>query len=116
MYEAGLALIVRTKEIVEDILKWYTLCALEPNCMAPEKNNRTPNGILKCQFSNDRFGKYAGCHRYDQSVINILLTNANKNYHGYVSEISDFFKIEREPEDEVLDSELNCTFLDHTLL
>ena len=39
--------------------------------------------------------------RYDQSVLNILLFNEyNQNFHFYVSEINEFYKIKREVEKE----------------
>ncbi|PAV62649.1 hypothetical protein WR25_10435 [Diploscapter pachys] len=89
MYEAGLAFVAKTEDAV-DILKWYVLCALDENCMAPNGSQGY------CYFGNDSYGRYGDCHRYDQSVINVLLANANyfdRTY--YASEIVDFFKIKR---------------------
>ncbi|CAJ0605399.1 unnamed protein product [Cylicocyclus nassatus] len=56
--DANFAFVVRTADALE-LLKWYVLCALEEDCMAPYKAK------LICKFQkNDRYNSYAGCHRY----------------------------------------------------
>jgi hypothetical protein len=65
-----------TPSLIGDVIKWWVLCALEKDCMAP------PGHSLYCNFRDnggDRFAKYAHCHRYDQSALNILVAIAN-NY------------------------------------
>lgn len=79
--DANFAYIVRTQDAI-NTLKWLVLCALEENCMAP------PGAKLKCEFQTDRFLYYAKCHRYDQSVLNILLANRFGYYaKNYVSKM-----------------------------
>ncbi|CAB04238.1 Nucleotide-diphospho-sugar transferase domain-containing protein [Caenorhabditis elegans] len=91
MYDAGFVYAVATRQTMLDIVKWYFLCALQEDCMAPK------DAVLRCTFENgDRFSSYAGCHRYDQSIINLVLANQfwyDRRY--YVSEIVDFFHIDR---------------------
>uniref|UniRef100_A0A1I7UTC7 Apple domain-containing protein n=2 Tax=Caenorhabditis tropicalis TaxID=1561998 RepID=A0A1I7UTC7_9PELO len=104
MYDAGFVFAVNTKQTMMDIVKWYFLCALEEDCMAPQ------NAVLGCNFKgDDRFTTYAGCHRYDQSIINLVLANQfwyDRRY--YVSEIVDFFHIDRAGTPGDVDSEMGC--------
>lgn len=58
-----------TRDIREKVLKWAILCSLDQSCIAPI------GSTLKCNsnFPIDRFG---GCHRYDQSMMSLLVNNA----------------------------------------
>ncbi|CAH3185469.1 unnamed protein product [Porites evermanni] len=51
------------------VMKWLVICVLKEDCISP------PGSTLYCGFNfpRDRFG---GCHRYDQSLQNILISNA----------------------------------------
>ncbi|KAI1709613.1 hypothetical protein Ddc_13792 [Ditylenchus destructor] len=51
------------------IFKWAVLCALTKECIDPEDTSTS------CQFSEDRYNTSGNCHRYDQSVINIIVNN-----------------------------------------
>ncbi|WKX91638.1 hypothetical protein Q1695_010007 [Nippostrongylus brasiliensis] len=93
MYEAGFAFVARTIDAMENIVKWfrYVLCALEKDCMAGNHRER-----IRCYFKKDRFGSPPTCHRYDQSVVNVLAANSYwYDRHYYASEIVDFFDIIR---------------------
>ncbi|MFH4984876.1 hypothetical protein AB6A40_011585 [Gnathostoma spinigerum] len=65
------------------------LCATERKCIHP-------NGAqLTCSFSKDR-KSYAACHRYDQSLVNLLL--ANMFIHDplhYTATCHKFYRVDR---------------------
>ncbi len=48
------------------------MCALDKRCIAPIGSQ------LKCNFKGGAYARYANCHRYDQSLLNILLANNYK--------------------------------------
>ena len=48
---------------------WVYLCALDERCLVPEANR-------DCKFKNkNMYTDYDDCHRFDQSVINLVLSN-----------------------------------------
>jgi len=53
-------------QLYDNVLRWWFLCALEHDCIAPTTD-------LFCKIYDPQ--KYAKCHRYDQSALNILLAN-----------------------------------------
>ena len=69
MLQASAVVYINKDEVQRHIMKWVVICALKQDCIAP------PGSKLFCgfQFHRDRFG---GCHRYDQSLQNILVSNA----------------------------------------
>ena len=52
----------------EKLLEPWLDCALHQECIAPEGSRAKP-----CLFTNEYDGHYIGCHRYDQSALNILM-------------------------------------------
>ena len=54
-------------QLYNSVLRWWLLCALESDCIAPTSE-------LYCRFDGGR-QQYGHCHRYDQSALNILLAN-----------------------------------------
>ena len=66
--QSGIMLIYRTRYVIENVLQWWLLCSIEDRCIRPLPPT-------ECDFRESRLRVYAGCHRYDQSVLNILLAN-----------------------------------------
>ena len=52
----------------EKLLEPWLDCALHQECIAPEGSRAKP-----CLFTKEHDGRYIGCHRYDQSALNILM-------------------------------------------
>lgn len=66
-------LIYNTKETFHNILWWWFMCTFDKRCHAP-----MPRTI--CKFdSQSNMNTFGDCHKWDQSSINILLSN----YHAY---------------------------------
>ena len=61
-------LVFNTKFVRSTIMKWAIACSLLEDCIAP------PASHLYCgyKFPVDKFG---GCHRYDQSMFAIVVSN-----------------------------------------
>ena len=74
MLQASAVIYINKDEVQRHIMKWVVICALKKDCIAP------PGSKLFCGFNfpRDRFG---GCHRYDQSLQNILVSNAYNHKH-----------------------------------
>ncbi|GMR62906.1 hypothetical protein PMAYCL1PPCAC_33101 [Pristionchus mayeri] len=68
MLDANTMFIARS-EMTREAIKWNALCALTEECMAP-----SGEGIY-CNFREDRYTMRAGCHRFDQSSINIIMAS-----------------------------------------
>ena len=67
-HEANCVLLYRTRPAFENLVWWWMLCALDPLCIAPTDMTACRNPYTYRDF-------YLGCHRFDQSALNILLAN-----------------------------------------
>ena len=88
-YESGCKLMFLTDFMFEHVYKPYIMCALQRECIAPIYQ-------LGCKDLHD-WNKFAGCHRFDQALINLLLINAyNSTLNTKTGHM--FFKINRGPD------------------
>lgn len=79
MPQATGMILFNTKYVIKHVMKWVILCSLIEECIAPK------GARLKCDFSSpDRYNRFGGCHRYDQSLFSIVVSNAyNDQPHMY---------------------------------
>ena len=68
MLQGGAVIIINKDEVQKDIMKWLVICVLKKDCIAP------PGSTLFCDYNFPR-QKFGGCHRYDQALLNILVSN-----------------------------------------
>uniref|UniRef100_A0AC35TP65 DNA-directed DNA polymerase n=1 Tax=Rhabditophanes sp. KR3021 TaxID=114890 RepID=A0AC35TP65_9BILA len=74
-YTSSSLYVIRTDYTMNNIVKWHVLCALTQDCIAPLSINTQTN----CRIIN---GIQQACHRFDESIINLLLVNA----YGYTND------------------------------
>lgn len=92
MYDAGFIYTFPFPDKNEN-LKWLVLCALEEDCLVPS-NITYP--IHKC--NNDLTSNEPECHRFDQSALNILLSNSfdfNEANYLIPRNLNNIYKIQR---------------------
>lgn len=69
MQQATGMILFNTKHMLKHVMKWVVFCSLLEDCITPKGSQ------LECNFQlpDDVFG---GCHRYDQSLFAVLVSNA----------------------------------------
>ncbi|ELU18218.1 hypothetical protein CAPTEDRAFT_194388 [Capitella teleta] len=85
--EGGCAFFFRTESVVNSFLYWFVMCSLDKDCIAPTRKRG-------CLSTKDKT-EYADCHRFDQSALNILLSNHFAFDHGKYLSKQKFVKVER---------------------
>lgn len=99
MWAATMQIIFGTKSVKENVLRYLVLCALEKECMVPEKSSAS------CQFDASWYTDYANCHRHDQSAINLILANINNfdeaKYHALEGNIVKIIKFQAQLKNDV---------------
>ena len=68
--QGGAWIMLLNQDMKENVLKPWVDCALHEQCIAP-----SGSALYTCQNPPIGYfeGKYIGCHRYDQSALNIIL-------------------------------------------
>lgn len=67
--EANSILLYRTETVYNDVIRWWTLCALDRMCIASSVRHGCSSTLYK------ELHRYANCHRFDQSALNIIMSN-----------------------------------------
>ena len=67
-FQGGCWLLLVNDESRKKIIDPWMDCAMHKECMAPTGSKRVP-----CNFAKTQNGDYVGCHRYDQSALNLIL-------------------------------------------
>ena len=94
--QSGCYLLLVNNETRHKIVDPWEDCSLHKECIAPNGCKTWP-----CHFTTEHDGHYVGCHRYDQSALNLIL--AREYGLDYFSRAVDrnisklVFKIERHP-------------------
>ena len=75
MLQASGVIYINKDEVQRHIMKWVVICALKKDCIAPPgSKSSTPSHFLVRD-------SYGDVHRYDQSLQNILVSNAYNHKH-----------------------------------
>ena len=88
--QAGCWVLWSTKKMMSLISRWVD-CALHEECIAPKGAQRRG-----CSSKPTQQVDYCGCHRFDQSALNILLTQEfGKEVYKTVFKNNNTFEVER---------------------
>ena len=88
-----------TQQIKEKLVKYWVDCALHPECIAPPGA-----GLFGCNMGMVKTnpGKYVGCHRFDQSALNVIVyrefgAEVWRNVQQHNEVVTAVLSIERHP-------------------
>ena len=99
MMEANFVMFSINKSFYDNVFRWMTLCALEKKCIVPEDASKT------CKQTTSRTYWGGTCHRFDQSVLNILLTNHYQyDIKPYVHKLRKCMSIDRTAGKNIVDT------------
>ena len=96
--ESGLVL-YKINNVTMHILDLWCDCAMHEDCIAPKNAD-----VYPCNFKlvKPNSTEYIGCHRFDQSVLNIVIVReyGNKVYKYITDSLVDSLKVDRHPSHE----------------
>ena len=75
MFGGGFMAVINTKAMFANFIEWLVRCAFTKKCMVA-------GTVLGCPHPNNFFNHWVGCHRYDQSAINLILLHHFKGDIG----------------------------------
>ena len=67
MFQGGFIALINTRSLFVHFISKLVTCSLTQDCGAPV------GALRDCDFKGNNFTEFANCHRYDQSVMNVLL-------------------------------------------
>ena len=67
-FQGGTFLIWANTLLKQHFLRYWVDCAIHPECISPQGAGRGG-----CDFSKENDGTFIGCHRFDQSGLNMIL-------------------------------------------
>jgi len=81
IFQANSMIVINTPEVQKHIMKWLAIFALDEDCIAPVVDAELYRSF---NFLKEKFGGY---RRYDQSFVNILVSNVySSDRNRYVIE------------------------------
>uniref|UniRef100_A0A0K0FTK3 DUF362 domain-containing protein n=1 Tax=Strongyloides venezuelensis TaxID=75913 RepID=A0A0K0FTK3_STRVS len=103
-YDAAFSITVKTKDIVNKVLKWAVLCALHKRCIEAEKWHGCVDFTRKNIFSPTNI-----CYRFDQTILSLLLHNSNNfDNRNYITEIHNFVDVVRDTKAKLQNLKNTC--------
>ena len=94
--QSGCYLLLVNDETRRKIVDPWEDCSLHADCIVPKGYKTWP-----CNFTTKHDGHYIGCHRYDQSALNMILAREyGLNYYSRAVDLkisNKLFQIERYP-------------------
>ena len=91
MYQGGFIALINTRSLFDNFISKLVSCSLTRACIDPA------GASLGCHFKKNKMTKFANCHRYDQSVMNVLLLRYLKGNQTLYATKSACVTVERKP-------------------